>query len=79
MKAILATRCGCQQAMEIRWPPPPKILLPLKKPREWGVYSLDPKAPCLPPPDVSNPCEIRTFALTDQPRSPSQEADYAEE
>lgn len=78
MKAILATRCRCQQTMDVRYPPPPKLLLPLHPRGQWGVYSFDPEKPGLPP-DAVNPLETRTFILTEQPRSPRDDAYYAED
>ena len=78
MKAILATRCGCQQVMNVRSPPPPKLLLPLHPPGQWGVYSFNPEAPSNPP-DPVDPLHTRTFILTEQTRSPLDDAYYAEE
>jgi hypothetical protein len=31
MTAILETRCGCRGEMEITYPPPPTIVIPLKR------------------------------------------------
>lgn len=80
MKAILATRCGCQQTYMISYPPPPRIMLPLHKRREWRVASVDPDMAALPI-DPTSPLETREFVLTDPasplPR-PNEIAHYAE-
>jgi hypothetical protein len=80
VKAIFATRCGCQQAFEVPYPPPPEVLLPLGPKREWSVYSPDADVSALPatPP---NPVETRRFVLKsmERRRTPSDEAYYAEE
>lgn len=62
----------------MRYPAPPKVLLPLGPPKRWGTYSFDPDVPGFPP-DAVNPVRTRTFVLTEQPCSPSNTAYYAEE
>jgi hypothetical protein len=77
MKAILATRCGCQQTYVISYPPPPKIMLPLHESREWAVKAFDPAHAVLPADPVS-PVEVREFVLVGRPLSPNDTAHYAE-
>lgn len=81
MKAIFATRCGCQQAYEIPYPPPPEIVLPLHPKRKWGVNWLDPDVAMFPPATPTDPVETRRFVLdcTLGSRQPSGEAYYAED
>ncbi len=78
MKAILATRCGCQQTYTVSYPPPPEIRLPLDMAGEWSVRSFDPDMPVLPVDPVSV-VESRRFILTDRVAlSPRYTAHYAE-
>ena len=82
MKAILATRCGCQQAYEVSYPPPPEIWLPLHPKREWGVESFDPDGEFRTVPRTPhNPVQTRRFVLSSEERvaTPGDTAYYAED
>jgi len=68
VKAILATRCGCQQTYIISYPPPHSIMLPLHERREWAVVSFSSDTSALPRDPVS-PLETREFVLVN-PKAP---------
>lgn len=54
MRAVLRTQCGCQREIQVTFPPPPNILIPLKGEIERSIVNLQPA-------DPANPLEAREF------------------
>ncbi len=80
MKAVLSTRCGCQQTFVVSWPPPPVIVLPLGLSGMFATYATasDEVAVCMVPPSPTSALETRRFELDGNPKSPQEKAYYAE-
>lgn len=46
MKAELCTKCGCRRVIDVTFPPPPDIIIPLDSSEEQrGWLGLNPEAP----------------------------------
>jgi hypothetical protein len=79
MEATLHTLCGCRRDMQVTWPPPERIDIPLNRGEEGrGWLKLQPQDPVDP-----DPIKRRTFKLHNHgpgaPRTPQDLALYYEE
>lgn len=71
MRAVLRTRCGCRREIQVTFPPPPNILIPLTGEMFRGIANLQPLDPV-------SPIEAREFRLNEKRTSPLDTVYYDE-
>ena len=75
MKSIMVTRCGCERTMDITYPPPPTIEIPLnRREPDRGFLVMSPEDPSSP-----NPMMTRQFRKRPSAIYPREVAYYYEE